>query len=156
VLAERVREKGRADGLDFSRFDDHQMMTLQQYNLVPNVTVVIFPDLLSVVRSRPGPTPDEGIMDTFAFERRPAGDASPRTQPMDVMLEPGTELPIGMVLNQDVKNAQRAQRGLHQPGLTHLTLSREECRIVNLHRNLEAYLGITPSEITGDEVLEST
>ena len=43
----------------------------------------------------------------------------------------------------------RIQRGLHQPGFTHLTLSGEECRIVNLHRNLEDYLGITPTEITG-------
>jgi hypothetical protein len=30
---------------------------------------------------------------------------------------------------------------MHQPGLTHLTLSpTEECRIVNLHRNLEEFL----------------
>jgi hypothetical protein len=32
------------------------------------------------------------------------------------------------------------QRGLHQPGLTHLTLSGEECRVINTHRNLEQYL----------------
>jgi hypothetical protein len=35
----------------------------------------------------------------------------------------------------------RVQRGLHQPGLDHLLVSSEECRILNLHRNLMEYLG---------------
>jgi hypothetical protein len=30
-----------------------------------------------------------------------------------------------------------------------MTLSREECRILNMHRNLEHWLGITTTEITG-------
>ena len=34
---------------------------------------------------------------------------------------------------------QTAQRGLHQPGFTHMTLSSEECRILNMHRNLERH-----------------
>jgi hypothetical protein len=58
--------------------------------------------------------------------------------------------PLGLVLSQDVANFARTQRGLHQPGFTHLTLSGEECRIVNLHRNLERYLGISPSELIND------
>ena len=41
------------------------------------------------------------------------------------------------VIDQDISVLQTAQRGLHQPGFTHLTLSSEECRILNLHRNLE-------------------
>jgi hypothetical protein len=56
---------------------------------------------------------------------------------------------LGGVFNQDVENLLRVQRGLHQPGFTHLTLSREEMRIESLHRNLERYLGIEPSELTG-------
>ena len=40
------------------------------------------------------------------------------------------------------------------PGLTHLTVSpTEECRLVNLHRNLEDYLGIAPTELVGAEQL---
>jgi hypothetical protein len=32
---------------------------------------------------------------------------------------------------------------MHQPGMTHLTLSpTEECRILNLHKNLEEYLDL--------------
>ena len=32
---------------------------------------------------------------------------------------------------------------LHQPGLKHLTLSAEECRVINLHRNLDEWCGAT-------------
>jgi hypothetical protein len=60
---------------------------------------------------------------------------------MDV--DPGT-LSLGLVFDQDVTNLQRAQRGLHQPGFTHLRLSAEEIRIVNLHRHLERALGVEP------------
>jgi hypothetical protein len=60
------------------------------------------------------------------------------------------------VLNQDVANFERAHRGMLQPGLTHLTVSPvEECRLVNLHRNLEAYLGIEPTELVGAEQLRA-
>jgi hypothetical protein len=150
VLAGMVRATNDAKGLDFSSFTDDQLLTMQQYNLFPNVTLVTFPDLLSIVRSRPGPSPDECFMDVFAFERVPARATAPRAQPADVALPAGSDLPVGLVLNQDVTNAKRAQRGLHQPGFTRITLSSEECRILNLHRNLERWLDIAPSEIDGD------
>ncbi len=149
LLADMVREKGRAGGLDLSPFDDDQLLNLQQYNLFPNITVLVFPDLLSVVRARPGDAPDRAVMDAFAFERHPRGDDTPRRKPLDVTIPPGGDIPLGLVLSQDVANFAKAQRGLHQPGFTRLTLSGEECRIINLHRNLERYLGITPSELTG-------
>ncbi|PRC53047.1 (2Fe-2S)-binding protein, partial [Mycobacterium sp. ITM-2017-0098] len=44
------------------------------------------------------------------------------------------------------------QRGLHQPGLTHLVLSHEERRVINMHRNLERYLQLPESDcLTGGE-----
>ena len=51
------------------------------------------------------------------------------------------------VIAQDISVLQTAQRGLHQPGFTHMTLSSEECRILNMHRNLERHLGIEPSQL---------
>jgi choline monooxygenase len=143
VLADMVRERSRTRGVDLSSFPDEHVLDMHQYNLFPNVTVLVFGDMLSVVRSRPGAGHEEAFMDTFVFERRPAGDTSARAKPLDVVLPPDGELPVGLVLNQDVGNFARNQRGLHQPGLTNLALSpTEECRIVNLHRNLEAYLGL--------------
>jgi len=38
------------------------------------------------------------------------------------------------------------QAGLHQPGFTHVWLSGEECRIINMHRNLERYLDLAPGD----------
>ena len=113
--------------------------------------MLIFPDLLSVIRARPGDTPDRAVMDAFAFTRHPSGDtdASSPTDRRDH--SPRWRPAPRLVLSQDVANFARAQRGLHQPGFTRLTLSNEECRIINLHRNLERYLGIFPSELTGDD-----
>lgn len=146
VLADRVRVHMAASGVDLGRLGTEQILDMQQYNLFPNTTIVAFPDLLQVVKARPGPTPDECLMDVLVFERRAPG--TPRVPPMRLAVEPGT-VDFGLVINQDVEALGRVQRGLHQPGLTELVLSGEECRIVNLHRNLEAYLGIAPSEVTG-------
>jgi choline monooxygenase len=149
AIAEIVRARGVAAGHDwFAALDEHRLLDMQQYNLFPNVTVLVFSDMLQVVRSRPGPTPDDAHMDTFMFARYAAGDPTPRTQPAAMTFGPDNDLPIGLVLDQDFKNFARSQRGMHQPGLTHLTISEtEECRIVNMHRNLEEYLGIFPTEL---------
>jgi len=149
AIAEIVRERGVDAGHDwFATLDDGQLLDMSQYNLFPNVTVLVFADMLQIVRSRPGATPDDAYMDAFSFERVAPRDTAPRTKPVDLELSPEGELPLGLILNQDFANFGRSQRGLHQPGLTHLMVSpTEECRIVNLHRNLEEWLGITPSEI---------
>jgi phenylpropionate dioxygenase-like ring-hydroxylating dioxygenase large terminal subunit len=146
AIAEIVRARGVAAGHEwFAALDDHRLLDMQQYNLFPNLTVLVFSDMVQVVRSRPGPTPDDAHMDTFMFWRHAAGDATPRVQPPAMTFDYDDDLPIGLVLDQDFKNFARSQRGMHQPGLTHLTVSEtEECRIVNLHRNLEEYLGLEP------------
>ena len=139
VLAQRVRDSQLAErGVDLARFDTDQMMTMRQYNLFPNITVLVFGDLLQVVRSRPGPTPDEGFMDVLAFDRVAPG--APRSTPITAELPAGSHS-LGLVLDQDVANVERAQRGLHAPGLTHLTLSGEECRSINLPRTLDRVVG---------------
>jgi phenylpropionate dioxygenase-like ring-hydroxylating dioxygenase large terminal subunit len=141
-IAELVRAEGRRHGNDYRDWDDGQVLDMSQYNLFPNVTVLVFADMVQVVRSRPGPTHLDAHMDVFALVRRPAADDDPRAQPFELALGPGDQLPLGLVLNQDVANFARAQRGLHQPGLTHLTVSaEEECRIVNLHRALDEFVG---------------
>ena len=51
---------------------------------------------------------------------------------------------FGFVLNQDLSVIRTMQAGLHQPGCTHVILSGEECRIVNMNRHLELCLGLEP------------
>jgi nitrite reductase/ring-hydroxylating ferredoxin subunit len=149
AIAHIVRDRGVDAGHAwFTTLDDGQLLDMSQYNLFPNVTILVFADMMQVVRARPGATPDDAYMDAFSFERVAPNGAPRRTKPIDLELSPETELPLGLILNQDYANFGRSQRGLHQPGLTHLHVSpSEECRIVNLHKNLEAWLGIDPTEI---------
>ena len=63
-------------GVDLGRLVTEQILDMQQYNLFPNTTIVAFPDLLQVVKSRPGATPDDCVMDVLVFERRAPGTPS--------------------------------------------------------------------------------
>jgi nitrite reductase/ring-hydroxylating ferredoxin subunit len=150
MLARMVRDTNRGQGIDLSGYEDHHVLDMEQYNLFPSITVLVFADMLSVVRSRPGTHVEEAYMDMYAFTRvqNTAGtSAVPRTKPIDVLLPPEADPPFGLVINQDIGNFARTQRGLHQPGFTHLTVSpTEECRVVNLHRTLEEFLGIGPED----------
>ncbi len=89
VIAERVRTFQAGQGVDLGGFADDEIMCLQQYNLFPNITVLVYADLLQVLRARPGATPDEAFLDGFFFDRHAADDRSPRTQPMDVSISAG-------------------------------------------------------------------
>jgi phenylpropionate dioxygenase-like ring-hydroxylating dioxygenase large terminal subunit len=146
LLARLIRERQRSDGVDLEDFTDAQVTDLHQYNCFPNISPVFLVEGLALLRTRPGSTPDDCLMDLFYCSRVPSD--APRDRPVDVTMEAETA-ELGGVFNQDVENLLRVQRGLHQPGFTHLTLSREEMRIESLHRNLERYLGIEPSELTG-------
>lgn len=149
AIATVVRTRGVAAGHDwFSALQDGELLDMSQYNLFPNVTVLVFADMMQLVRARPGATPDDAYMDAYSFERVAPAEGRPRSKPFDLELSPEGELPLGLVLNQDFANFARSQRGLHQPGLTELHVSpTEECRIVNLHQNLEDYLEISPTEL---------
>jgi nitrite reductase/ring-hydroxylating ferredoxin subunit len=149
-IARIIRQRSLDNGADISDFGLEQVVDMHQYNLFPNITVLVFGDMLTVVRSRPGDTPDRAYMDAFTFDRRPTGDTSPRSRPFDMEVPEGGEIPLGLILGQDHDNFARSQKGLYAPGLTHLSVSpTEECRIINLHRNLEEYLDISPSELGG-------
>lgn len=147
VIGERIRAYQKDEkGIDLSGFSNHEMLLLHQYNIFPNLTVLISADLLQVLSARPGATADTSELIGMSFERE-IKDV-PRARPFDVDM-PADQAGFGFVLNQDVDILKNAQRGVNQPGLTHINLSCEEARVVNTHRNLEHYLGIEPSEITG-------
>jgi hypothetical protein len=123
-------------GVDISGYDTNRITALSQYNLFPNTTVLCAPDLVSVLTARPGLTPDDSQFVMMTFDPAPPG--APRSEPMTLEVPPGTDL--GVVMSQDIGIMTTAQRGLHQPGLQHLTLSAEECRVINLHRNLDEWV----------------
>ncbi|MEO3756961.1 aromatic ring-hydroxylating dioxygenase subunit alpha [Mycobacterium sp. B14F4] len=149
LIAARTRAFAASRGVDLSWADTEQVMRLHQYNVFPNMTLLANADHLTVMTSHPGPDPDHGELVMMLWTRMPPG--APRTKPVDVRMAAAEAHP-GLVLTQDISVLAGLQRGLHQPGFTHLTLSGEERRVINMHRNLERYLDLPQSErMTGGE-----
>ncbi len=146
-IADGIRGVLAKRNVDVSHLTSDQVTTLNQYNLFPNVTVLYNVDSLSVMYALPGSKVDEARFVVLHFERMPSA-SSPREVPQNIDIPAGTQV-FGTVINQDIELLRNAQRGLQQPGLTHLALSSEECRIINMHRTLERYCDIVPSEMTG-------
>jgi choline monooxygenase len=142
AVARRIREYQASLGVDLSRFGTREITHLWQYNLFPNATLLINADLYAVLTARPRAAVGESELVIIYFTRATAADA-PRSTPINVTLAPenGNH---GYVFDQDVSILAGMQRGLSQPGLDEITLSAEECRIVNMHRNLEQCLGLPP------------
>lgn len=136
LIADGIVAHNAAKGVDISMYDPVRLTAMSQYNLFPNTTVLVMPDMISALSARPGLTPDDCQFVMMTLWR--AAPGSPRTVPFTAEIPPDTNL--GLVMNQDVGIMKTAQRGLHQPGLKHLTLSAEECRVINFHRNLEEWL----------------
>jgi choline monooxygenase len=149
VIAERTRAFAAGRGVDLSWASTDQMMRLHQYNIFPNLTLLANADHLTVMTSHPGPDPDHGEFVMLLWTRMPPG--APRSKPADVRMT-ANEAEPGLVMTQDIRVLAGLQRGLHQPGFTHLTLSNEERRVINMHRNLERYLDLPESALmTGGE-----
>jgi choline monooxygenase len=143
VIAERTKAFAASRGVDLSWASTDQMMRLHQYNVFPNMTLLANADHLTVMTSHPGPDPDHGEFVMLLWTRMPPG--APRIKPADVRMTADDAVP-GLVMTQDINVLARLQRGLHQPGFTHLTLSNEERRVINMHRNLERYLDLPQSD----------
>lgn len=149
VIAARTREFAATRGVDLGWASTDQHLRLHQYNVFPNMTLLANADHLTVMTSHPGADPDHGELVMFLWTRMPPG--APRAKPVDVRMGADEANP-GLVLTQDISVLAGLQRGLHQPGFTHLTLSNEERRVINLHRNLERYLDLPVAErMTGGE-----
>jgi phenylpropionate dioxygenase-like ring-hydroxylating dioxygenase large terminal subunit len=149
VIAERTKAFAASRGVDLSWASTDQVMRLHQYNMFPNLSLLTNADHLTVMAARPGPDPDHGEFVMVLWTRMPPG--APRIKPADVRMT-ANEADPGLVMSQDINVLAGLQRGLHQPGFTHLTLSNEERRVINMHRNLERYLDLPESDrMTGGE-----
>jgi choline monooxygenase len=149
VIAQRTREFADQRGVDLSWATTDHIMRLHQYNVFPNMSLLASADHMTVLAARPGPDPDHGELVMILWTRMPPG--APRIKPADMRMTAGEAHP-GLVLTQDIGVLAGLQRGLHQPGLTHLTLSCEERRVISMHRNLERYLNLPEAQrMTGGE-----
>jgi choline monooxygenase len=149
LIAEKTKAFAASRGVDLSWATTDHVMRLHQYNVFPNMSLLTNADHMTVLLARPGPDPDHGEMVMILWTRMPQG--APRMKPADMRMTTDEAHP-GLVLSQDIAVLAGLQRGLHQPGLTHVTLSNEERRVINMHRNLERYLDLEQSQrMTGGE-----
>ncbi|MCV7006252.1 aromatic ring-hydroxylating oxygenase subunit alpha [Mycobacterium gordonae] len=149
LIAAHTRSFAAGRGVDLDWADTDRVTRLHQYNVFPNMTFLANADHLTIMTSRPGPDPDHGELTMFLMTRMAPGAG--HNKPTDVRVPAGDAEP-GIVLTQDIRVLPGLQRGLHQPGFTHLVLSSEERRVINMHRNLERYLDLPDSErMTGGD-----
>ena len=142
LVAAKIRAHWATRGVDISGYSVPQLLRMAQYNLFPNSTFLVSADLYSVLSARPGPAVDEAEFVMFYFERA-ASPGAPRSRPMDVAV-PMEKAQFGLVISADVRLLPGIQVGLRQPGLGEIVLSREEARIINMHRHLERFLDLEP------------
>jgi choline monooxygenase len=154
VIAQHTRDFAAARGVDLTWASNDQVLRLHQYNVFPNMSLLTNADHLTVLIAHPGPDPDHAELVMLLWMRMPPG--APRSKPADIRVKAEDAHP-GLVLTQDIAVLPGIQRGLHQPGLTHIVLSNEERRIINMHRNLERYLDLPDADrMTGGEPVDAT
>jgi hypothetical protein len=139
---------GALHRVDLSGASDSDMLDQIQYNLFPNFT--IWPTVIAPLcyRFRPhGADPNSAIFEVwFLYPRPEFGD--PPVVAKEIVLAPGAawasvpELgPYGPVIDQDMPNLRRLQKGLRatkKPGIT--LANYQEIRIRHFHKTLEDYL----------------
>lgn len=149
ILVEFFRKALAAQfGVDLSKTPDSMLIDQVQYNIFPNFT--IWPALASPLcyRFRPfGNDPDRCIFEIWFLHPRP-DDGSPREVAKEHRLDPDEawssrpELSVyGPIVDQDVPNLRRLQRGLKATRKPGVTLGNyQEVRIRRFHKVLEEYL----------------
>jgi choline monooxygenase len=151
LIAARTRAFAAQRGVDLGWADTDRITRLHQYNVFPNMTLLANADHLTVMCSRPDPdpgpnpgsSPDKGELVMFLMTHMPPD--APRNKPTDIRVGAEQAEP-GLVITQDLRVLAGLQRGMHQPGFTHVVLSSEERRVINMHRHLERYLDLPESE----------
>jgi hypothetical protein len=139
---------GAMHGVDLTETPDMMLIDQVQYNIFPNFTV--WPTVVAPLfyRFRPfGNDPNRSIFEVGFLYPRPS-DGSPRTVRAELRLEPGQlwasipELgPYGPIIDQDIPNLVRLQKGVKATRKPGITLAQyQEIRIRRFHKILEEYL----------------
>jgi hypothetical protein len=104
----------------------------------------IFAGFFTMLRIRPDQSnPDRCLFHvcSYVWIPDPEEAAAMRVSHVDYRsVEEGGES-IRLILQQDFANVPGVQKGLHSKGLQHITVSKQETRIVKLHQVIDRYIG---------------
>jgi hypothetical protein len=145
AFAEAVRKLAPVLGADFSELNESQMCDDFHYTIFPNTTFNIHSLFVWVFTHRPHPTdPNRMFFDFISLMNAPA-QAIPRPEKQRFRTEDGDTLAGkcdgGDLLDEDLYNLPRIQRGLNSSAFRQLHLCTQEIRILHFHDTLMKYLG---------------
>jgi len=149
-LGQRFRASySRRWGVDLSAASDAELLDSIQYFLFPNFAPWMGWSLPIAYRFRPwGDDPGRSLMEIMLLH--PVAPGASREPAAEHWLEPGetwTHAPgfeaLGMVVDQDIANLHRVQRGMRADPTHQLLLADyQESRIAHFHRRLNHQLGL--------------
>jgi phenylpropionate dioxygenase-like ring-hydroxylating dioxygenase large terminal subunit len=138
VLRDHYRSASLAKGVDFSDLDPDQFVDNSQFLIFPNIVVNVNPTAILLFRFLPHPSdPNVCTWDTLKFDWVTDRSAPPDRPPRR---EIGASESLGTLLDQDLAQIVRVQRGLRTGALDAITLSRQERRIEHFNRSVDGYL----------------
>jgi len=158
VLAEWSREsRGKQNKRDYSETSDSEMLDVIEYFVFPNLVPWGGHSFPMIYRVRPdGLDPESCIWEVMLLMDE-AADAAPDHESPVRWLEPGEpwanahELGgLGPIIDQDIANLSKMQRGMHSAGLTEINLAESmEVNIRRLHRHVDQYINAAAQRSLG-------
>jgi phenylpropionate dioxygenase-like ring-hydroxylating dioxygenase large terminal subunit len=144
AFAEAIRKLGPALGADFSELNESQMCDDFHYTIFPNVTFNTHSMFVWVFTHRPHPEdPNKMYFDFWNLMNTPNQDV-PRPEKQFFRTADGDTLAGacdgGDLLDEDLYNLPRIQRGMNSAAFEALHLGAQEVRILHHHDVLMKYL----------------
>lgn len=140
VLVERIRANLATMGDRYEDIDDHHVIDDFHYHIFPNAVFNFFAGWFGLILARPGPTPDECIVDVWNFDLLSKDNPDSHPRPVNVELVGDEINALGPVFLQDLEVMASAQKGMHQPGMQTMKLTAPEARIGRMHEILDRYI----------------
>jgi len=144
AYADAIRALGSTLGADFSDLNESQMCDDFHYTIFPNVTFNTHSLFVWVFTHRPHPTdPNRMYFDFINLVNAPAQEI-PRPEKECYSTANGDTLDGkcegGDLLDEDLYNLPRIQRGMNSAAFRHLHLGTQEVRILSHQATLMSYL----------------
>jgi len=157
----KKREMGPTLGYHYDLLSDEQLSDIVQYNIFPNSVLVLQPEEMWILRSRPHPTdPNKCYWDKIALRMFPDPEAQKRANISFNLDQEGipdaSKRPehdqftqediiagrktMTITLDQDIHLIRDVQKGMHSRGFTQAWLNDDESRVQHYHTWLDRYM----------------
>lgn len=140
VLVSKISEHLATTTDRYKDLDDNHIIDDFHYHIFPNAVFNIFAGWYGLILPRPGPTPDECIVDMWNFDLLAKDDPNYHCRPTIKELNWEETQALGPVFMQDLELLPKVQKGLKQAGADSLRLVPAEARIGRMHQILDRYI----------------